>query len=54
MKKKGKFILFALISFLGVFIAKKVMKGMFCKKDECFEDVTTEPEAAEESTEDIS
>ena len=54
MKKKGKFILFALISFLGVFIAKKVMKGMCCKKEEGFEDIPAEPEATEENAEEVS
>jgi len=54
MKKKGKFILFALISFLAVFIAKKVMKGMFGQKDEGFEDIPAEPDAAEETPEEVS
>ncbi len=55
MKKKGKFILFALFSFLAVFIAKKVMKGMFGKKDEGFEDLGPEPEVApEENGEELS
>ena len=55
MKKKGKFVLFALFTFLGVFIAKKVMKGMFGHKEECCEDLNPEPEVApEESAEETA